>query len=118
MITASYLYAKKVFHKQIDRTSATNSLYSEVGMHQGSANDYIGVFCSMMEGNGYKRTINAEATRYYLENIKIDYGFNQVQIALEAVSQHTIYYGKLGRGNLRSIEKIVKEFKTQETVSM
>lgn len=111
MIQASYLYAKKVFHKQIDRTSATNCLNREVGMNQGSANDYIGVFCSMMEGNGYKRTINAEATRYYLESIYRDYGVSQLQKALLAVRTHTIYYGKLGRGNLKNIEKIVEEFK-------
>jgi hypothetical protein len=111
MIEKCYFYAKKVYHKQIDRTSATNSIYGEVGMHQGSANDYIGAFCSMMEGEEYKRTINTEATRYYLENINKDYGIDKLQIALTAVNKHTDYYGKQGRGNLRSIEKLVYEYK-------
>lgn len=67
----------------------------------------------MMQGKKYTRTINTEATRYYLENIHKDYGVDQLRIALKAVEQHTDYYGKLGRGNLRSIEKLVNEYKTQ-----
>ncbi|MBE2909030.1 hypothetical protein NSS60_04600 [Anoxybacillus sp. FSL W8-0382] len=113
MIEKSYDYAKEVYHKKIDKTSAANSLYREIGMHQGSAYHYIEAFCSMMQGKKYTRTINTEATRYYLENIHKDYGVDQLRIALKAVEQHTDYYGKLGRGNLRSIEKLVNEYKTQ-----
>ncbi|MBB5326370.1 hypothetical protein HNQ34_003523 [Anoxybacillus tepidamans] len=113
MIEKSYEYAKKVYHKQIDKTSAANNLYKEVGMHQGSASHYIGAFCSMMQGEKYTRTINTEATRYYLENIHKDYGVEQLRIALKAVNQHIDYYGKLGKGKLRSIEKLLNEYKTQ-----
>jgi hypothetical protein len=107
MIQVSYIYAKQVFHKQIDKTTAANNLFGQLGMHQGSASDYIGAFCLMMEGERYTRTINTEATKYYLENIKKDYGPEKLQLALIAVSQHTDYYGKLGKGRLRSIEKLV-----------
>lgn len=80
-------------------------------MNQGSAGDYIEAFGSMMNGERYTRTINTEATRYYLENIKNDFGLDQLKIALKAVDLHTKYYGNLGRGHLRSIEKIVDEYK-------
>lgn len=113
IIAQCYYYAKKVYHKQIDRTTATNNLYSELGMNQGSAGDYIEAFGSMMKGERYTRTINTDATRYYLENIKNDYGINQLKIALVAVNLHTQYYGNLGHGHLRSIEKVVNEYKFQ-----
>jgi hypothetical protein len=111
VIAQCYYYAKKVYHKQIDRTTATNNLYSELGMNQGSAGDYFEAFRLMMKGERYTRTINTEATRYYLENINKDYGFEQLKIALKAVNLHTEYYGNLGRGHLRSIEKVVDEYK-------
>jgi hypothetical protein len=84
-----YYYAKKVYQRQIDRTTATNNLFSELGMNQGSAGDYIVAFGAMMNGERYTRTINTKATRYYLENIKNDYGLTQLKIALKAVDLHT-----------------------------
>lgn len=110
IIVRCYYYAKKVYSRQIDRTTATNNLYSELGMNQGSAADYIVAFGSMMNGERYTRTINTEATSYYLENIKNDYGLDQLKIALKAVDLHTKYYGNLGRGQLRSVEKVVDEY--------
>lgn len=80
-------------------------------MNQDSAGDYIEAFRLMMNGERYTRTINTEATRYYLENIKNDFGLDQLNIALKAVDLHTKYYGNLGRGHLRSIEKIDDEYK-------
>lgn len=110
MIQESYNYAKKVFHKQIDKTTATNNLFVQLGMHPGSAGDYIGAFISLMVGERYTRTINTTATQYYLEHIKKDYGADQLLIALSAIRQHTDYYGKLGKGRLRSIEKLVERY--------
>jgi FAD synthase len=110
IISRCYYYAKKVYHKQIDKTTATNNLYKEVGMNQGSAGDYIEAFCSMMNGERYTRTINTEATKYYLDNIKNDYGYDQLKTAINAVKLHTKYYGGLGRGHLRSIEKVADEY--------
>ncbi|MEH6945009.1 hypothetical protein [Bacillus sp. JJ722] len=62
-------------------------------MNQGSAGDYIEAFCSMMNGERYTRTINTDATKYYLDHIKNDYGLNHLNKALEAVNLHTQYYG-------------------------
>ncbi|OKP95019.1 hypothetical protein [Paenibacillus sp. P46E] len=110
MIQASYGYAKQVFHKQLDKTTAVNNLFRQFGMHRGSAGDYIGAFCAMMSGDKYTRTINTEATWHYLENINKDYGPDQLKIALKAVKKHTEYYGNLGHGKLRSIEKLLESF--------
>ncbi|WP_137790944.1 hypothetical protein [Bacillus sp. E(2018)] len=111
VIACCYYYAEKVYGRQIERTNATNLIFNEVEMNQGSAGDYIEAFRSMMNGERYTRTINTEATRYYLENIEKDFGFDQLKIALKAVELHTEYYGNLGRGHLRSIEKVVEEYK-------
>lgn len=65
----------------------------------------------MMAGEEYRRTINTFATRYYLESIRNDFGIGAFNKALNAIEAHAKYYSTLGRGHLRSIEKIVKEYK-------
>jgi hypothetical protein len=65
----------------------------------------------MMDGKEYRRTINTYATEYYLENIKKDFGTEALNRALKATEEHVKYYSTLGKGNLRSIEKIVQEYK-------
>lgn len=52
-IVRCYYYAKKIYQRQIDRTTATNNLFSELGMNQGSAGDCIKAFGLMMNRNGW-----------------------------------------------------------------
>lgn len=72
MIGKCCLYGEKVFQNQMDKAKAVSMVQVETGMDRGSAGFYIGVFCSMMEGEKYTRTINTEATRFYLNLLKIN----------------------------------------------
>lgn len=110
MIKAAYEYSRKVFHNEIDFTVAVDKINLMTGMDRGSAQAYVHVFQKMMDGTEYKRTLNTAATTYYLVNIKEDYGHEYFVNAISAVKQHTEYYSKQGRGHLRSIEGLVKEF--------
>jgi hypothetical protein len=110
MFEMSYIFGKKVFQKEIDISQASKLLSVETGMHSGSAKAYVGAFILMMNGEKYSRTLNTEATKYFLENINKDYGKRQLQIALNAVEQHTKYYALQGKGKLRSIEKLIYQF--------
>lgn len=111
MIHKAYLYAKKVYNNEITRGEAKVEISRVTGMNNGSANDYITVLLAMLKGEEYHRTINAYATRYFLENIRADFGQEVFTKALSATEQHAKYYSSLGKGNLTSIEDIVKEYK-------
>ena len=111
MVHKSYLYAKKVYKNDITRSEGKIEITRATGMNSGSAGDYITAFLAMMSGDEYRRTINTYATDYYLQNIKVDFGQEAFIKALSAVEQHVRYYNKLGRGNLKSIQDVVKEYK-------
>lgn len=112
MVEYAYDIAKLVYGGILSRTEGKKKIHEDTGMKEGSANDYITVFLEMMAGNEYHRTINNYATRYYLLNIRRDFGEEAFKRAVEATDMHTKYYSTLGKGNLRGIEKIVREFKT------
>lgn len=111
MVEQAYLLAKKVYNHEAPRNDAKFQINSASGMEPGSAQDYITVFLAMLDGQEYRRTINTYATKYYLENIKKDFGIETLKKALNAVDKHVKYYKTLGKGSLKSIENILKEFK-------
>lgn len=47
---------------------------STTGMASGSASDYISDLLAAMDGETYARTLNEYATRYFLNQIQLDYG--------------------------------------------
>ncbi len=111
MIEYAYHISKKIYAGEIKREQGKKMIRDDTGMVLNSANDYIAVFLNMIEGREYHRTISCYATRYFLENIRNDFGEDTFKNAVNATDMHTKYYGKLGRGNLNLIEEIVKEFK-------
>lgn len=110
-IEHSYNIAKKVYHQELEKDPAIELLVNTAQMNQTSAKDYIYVFSKMMDGTGYKRTINQKATKFYLDGIKRDYGNRQLTVALQSVEKHVAYYEALGRGSLTSILKLITEYK-------
>jgi len=111
MIEIAYTYAKKVYSGELTRNEGKHEIAKVSGMSLGSAQDYITDFLEMMEGRLYHRTMSNYGTRYYLENIKKDYGDKAFQLALEATEKHIKYYNALGYGQLKAKEEIVKEFR-------
>ena len=80
-------------------------------MNTGSSQYFITDFLAMMEGNVYHRTLNNYSTKYFLENIREDFGNEAFKSALDATEKHVKYYNGLGRSQLKGIEEIVKELK-------
>ncbi len=105
-----YNLAKKVYHNQLEKEKAIKFLTNDINMNESSAKDYIYVFHQMIQGLEYNRTINQDATRYYLEKIKVDYGTLKQCIALEALKKHIDYYNKQGNGRLSSLTKLLEEY--------
>jgi 5-methylcytosine-specific restriction protein A len=65
----------------------------------------------MMEGTEYQRTINKEATEYYLENIYKDFGVNQLQKATHALSLHIEYYESLQNSTMITQRNLLERFR-------
>ncbi len=111
MIKIAYEIAKKVHaDPEFGFLKGKEEIAEKSGMKPGSAGDFINNFKAMMEGKEYQRTLNGEATRYFLENIRNDFGDEALKTALKACQKHIKYYASLGNGNLRNIERIMNEF--------
>lgn len=63
-----YEYAVMFYNKEINLKQAKKEL-EENGANPSSANYYFYIYPSLINGTIFKGTINAEATRYYLDRI-------------------------------------------------
>ncbi|WP_316570233.1 hypothetical protein [Neobacillus sp. YIM B06451] len=111
MAHVAYTYAKKVYHGVLSRTDGKLEIARLTGMNPGSAQDYITDFLAMMEGKEYHRVMSNYGTKYFLENIKKDYGEAAYIKALEATEKHIKYYNSLGYGKLKAKEELVKKLR-------
>lgn len=103
-ITEVYAYSKQVYSKSISLKNAIERIHSNTGMGLNSANGYIRVFLRMMEGRQYERTLNPEATEFYLTNIRQDFGDRQLEKALEALHKHLVYYEKTSKNHSKQLK--------------
>ena len=110
MIDESYKIAVQVFNNVISKQTGIDSLAKNTGMNKGSASDYIDNYKCLRNGTGYKRTMNENATRTYLQNIYNDLGVQGLQLALQAVQQHLDYYESLEHGQLSNIRALYNYF--------
>lgn len=110
MIEQSYFQAKELFAERASLAESKETL-GRLGMSQASAQDYLLNFRQLMNGEKYTRTMSTAATKFFLENIKKDFGNNQFKLALSAVEAHIEYYNGLGYGRLNAIESLLKSFK-------
>ncbi|HEY5466974.1 MAG TPA: hypothetical protein VIL27_08090 [Clostridia bacterium] len=108
MVHAAYAVGKQVKAGDIRQAEAKKAIHLQSGMDTGSANDYVNVLISMLNGLEYHRTINTYATKYFLEHICMDYGKETYLRARIAVKAHTEYYETLGHGRLESIKKLIE----------
>ena len=110
MIAQSYIIAKEVFNNERTLTDGAIFLKNNYKMNEGSAKDYINDYRYMRTGRQYARTMKGKATEYYLKNIYDDFGYNALQMALQAVDLHIAYYETLDNGKLKNIRKIYNEY--------
>ena len=105
----AYEIAKQCYSGLLSFTEAYERIATNTGMAPNSAKDYINNLKYMLEGTCYCRTLNTYATKYYLTQIRKDYGEQAFQAAVSATQQHVAYYNSLGYSQRRSIEKLLKE---------
>ncbi|MDR2559212.1 MAG: DUF4268 domain-containing protein [Oscillospiraceae bacterium] len=111
MAEVAYSVARQVHNGKIGRSDGREEIALRTGMNPGSAGDYISAFLSMIGGVEYKRTIKESHTKYFVSQIRTDYGEEAYRRAIEACEKHAKYYATLGRGRLAYVERIVEEAK-------
>ncbi len=113
MVGYAYTVCKKIYEGDMGRTEGRDDIVNHVKMNAGSAGDFISAFFAMVKGERYTRTLNDYTTRYFLENIRHDFGERVFQNAIEACRKHATYYATLGNGRLVYVEQMIKEFENQ-----
>lgn len=113
IINDVYVSSKNVYFKKRTLTEEVKSLSSKFDVKESSMADYIYAFKHMMNGSEYQRTINYNATRYYLENILIDFGYTNFSNALSALEKHIHYYEKLQNITMKKQRSLLDEFSTK-----
>ena len=118
LIENVYTIAKRVYcDTDIGLVEGARYLESEFGWTYSSAIGYIRVFDKMINGELYTRTINGNATEYYLQNIFDDFGYDKLQIALKSIEKHIDYYKNLGPiNNIEAIYDVFKRIKKAENI--
>lgn len=104
MIDICYEYGKRFYEGDNLRELAENAS-TETGMNKNSAVMYISVVCSMLSGEGYKRTISKRALEKYLEKISEEYGSTGLKKAIESTRIHIEYRKSCGH-NVDSVEEV------------
>ena len=109
-LTAAYQLAKLRIEGSISEADVIRLLTEDHGMNRGSANDYVDGLRHLLAGELYTRTINAAATRHYLQNIRNDFGLATARVALSSIRKHIEYYEKVSDARCVTLRQIVAEF--------
>lgn len=110
VIKEVYISAKNVYFKRRTLKDETTHLTAKFPVKESSMADYIYDFKHMMNGVEYQRTINYDATKYYLENILKDFGYTKFINALSALKQHITYYEKIQNITMKKQRLLLEEF--------
>ncbi|GAB7224776.1 hypothetical protein VoSk93_39950 [Vibrio owensii] len=98
-------------HEQdISPSKLKHKLVNDYRMTSSSAHGYIETVSHLLAGHCYTRTINAQATEYYLEQIYQRYGAPALKPAVEAVRKHLDYYLSASNNPQHTIRKIYEKY--------
>lgn len=109
-VHAAYALSKQVLHGEIATSAAVTALTEQHGMNPGSAQAYVSTLQHIFAGREYRRTVNAYATRYFLDCIFRDFGNEGLSRAIESLKKHANYYASTGKSSLPSIRKLITEY--------
>lgn len=107
-IESAYRIAGQVMDKGFPVKQGVAQLVTE-GVGATYAQDLINVYRYMRSGRCYHRTINVEATDYFLRQLFKDGGAAYLSLALDATRQHIDYYEKLQKLTLHRKRKVVAD---------
>lgn len=109
MIEQLYQLAKNVYFKKVSMAEAKKRAEFLYGINPGTAEGYIRDFAHMLVGEKYIRTMSEQATRYFLDNISVDFGQEGLSASLIAIQKHKEYYEKKA-SKQRYLERMLKDY--------
>ena len=108
---AGYEIASAVYDGAMSAKAGAQRLHAEHGVNAASAQDFITIFKSMMEGKAYHRTLSIPATRYFFDRLAAERGPVALANAIEATRQHLDYYERLEKGGAQPTKRaILREY--------
>jgi len=107
-IKCAYSIAGQVMDHGFSLKQGVAQLVSE-GVGATYAQDLINVYRCMRLGRCYHRTINVEATDYFLRQLFEDGGAEYLSLAINATHQHINYYEELQKLTLHRKRKVVAD---------
>lgn len=110
-IESAYRIAGQVMEKSLSVKQGVAQLVTE-GVGATYAQDLINVYRYMRSGRCYHRTINVEATDYFLRQLFEDGGEAHLSLAIDATRQHIDYYEKLQKLTLHRKRKVVADLES------
>jgi len=108
-IKALYETAKKVYSKELSKKNALIELQNQ-NINKNSANDYLYCYACLVEGKLFNRTMNIEATKYFLAKILEDSGIQYLMNALQSLSLHIDYYENISGHNVVGRKQILNDY--------
>jgi 5-methylcytosine-specific restriction enzyme A len=106
-IAAAYNVAQRVYSNELSKAKGVNELKNMHQLNAHSASIFIDNFRHMMNGEVFRRALNASATDYYLQNIFTTHGVESHSRAIASVEQHIQYYENLDNGKLNKLRGVV-----------
>jgi len=106
-VEAAYAVANRVFDREITIEVGANELHGIHGLNQTSAIQYINGFASMLRGKVFKRSMNIQATDYFLTRIAEERGQPALKAALASLELHISYYEGLRQEHLPGLRALV-----------
>jgi predicted HNH restriction endonuclease len=89
-IATAYLTSKSHFQKGITKKDAISHMNAN-GINIGYAGIFLQIFEHLKNGEKFTRTTSGESFNYFLENLLIDFGSEQLKVSLSAFKKHIIY---------------------------
>lgn len=109
-IKAAYALASQVNDGQLKREAAAAHLHEQHDLNINSARDFITQYRSMIRGVEFKRSLSAEALRYFLAQILQERGREASENAITAVRKHIKYFERIEKSQLLKLRSILKNF--------
>jgi len=107
MVKQTYIMARKIYNKEIDKNSGVKILHEKYKMNENSAAMYVNNFRCLINGIEYGRIMKVDDTQYFLTQILNDYGEEKFKRALFAVKLHIDYIKSINKPS--NVEQLYKE---------
>jgi predicted HNH restriction endonuclease len=102
--------ASKDYYDGIVKRQDALTILKNAGMSPGSAAIYLQVYARMKDGESFTRTLKEESIDYFLNQMQLDFGNNQLYKALTALKNHIEYYESTHPTRLLALRDIYDKY--------